>query len=191
MTSNIVLETLKHVWQTLAPLHLKMALMGGLSVAFWRHPRATRDIDLLIAPEEENARTLLDTLEKARVRPRQQPPVVILGGSRLVPLEYEPPGSFLDVRIDLMFADTDYQKNVLSRTVQGRIAGWETEIAILACEDLILHKLLAGRLIDRADVVALLQVNPGVDVNYIQEWAAKLNLQEIWNETWKIAFPDA
>ncbi len=191
MTSNIVLQTLKHVWQTLAPLHLKMALMGGLSVAFWRHPRATRDVDLLVDLERGNAETLLGPLERAKIRPRQQPPIGTLGAARLLQLEYEPPGSFLEVRIDLMFADSDYQKKALSRTVQGRIAGWDFDIAVLACEDLILHKLLAGRLLDRADVVALLHVNPVLDRNYIQEWVEKLNLQDLWNETWKTAFPEA
>jgi hypothetical protein len=191
MGSNIVLQTLKHVWLALLPLHLKMALMGGLSVAFWKHPRATRDVDLLVDVPPGDGEKLVEFLEKAKIRSRQEPPIVTLDSSRFLQLVYEPPGSFLDVRIDLMFADSEYQKVALSRTVEARFEGFDFDLAVLACEDLILHKLLGGRLLDRADVVSLLQANPDLDVDYIQGWAVNLSLQEILNETWKTAFPES
>jgi hypothetical protein len=35
----------------------------------------------------------------------------------------------------------------------------DIELDVLTCEDLIVHKLLAGRLVDRADAATLLRVN--------------------------------
>jgi hypothetical protein len=48
--AELVLGTLKHLWDTLAPLKLPIAVMGGLAVSFWKHVRATRDVDVLKAP---------------------------------------------------------------------------------------------------------------------------------------------
>ena len=44
-----LLGALCHVWRTLEPLQLPMALMGGgIAVAVWKHVRATQNIDLLV-----------------------------------------------------------------------------------------------------------------------------------------------
>ena len=71
-----------------------------------------------------------------------------------------------------------------------RLPELDVEIAVLTCEDLILHKLLAGRIIDRADAAALLRANrESLDVDYIltrtDRLALAVDLAEIWNE----AFP--
>jgi hypothetical protein len=55
---------------------------------------------------------------------------------------------------------------------------------------LILHKLLAGRLIDRVDAAALLRANrPAVDLAYLLRWAEELDVMGDLAETWSEAFP--
>ena len=59
---------------------------------------------------------------------------------------------------------------------------------MLSCEDLIIHKLLAGRIIDSADVSALLPANrAGLDMAYLERWLTELSLvppfETIWNDT--------
>jgi hypothetical protein len=49
MPASLVLGALQHVWRSLEPFKLPMALMGGLALATWQHLRATRDIDILIS----------------------------------------------------------------------------------------------------------------------------------------------
>ncbi len=51
MAANVVLAALKHVWTTLEPSGCPRALMGGLSLAFWRYVRSTQDVDVLIDPQ--------------------------------------------------------------------------------------------------------------------------------------------
>jgi len=62
--------------------------------------------------------------------------------------------------------------------------------AVLACEDLILHKLMAGRIIDRADAAALLRANRGaLDLDYL---ALRVRTREIgggYTEVWNDVFP--
>src|SRR5205814_8640935 len=98
MTAEVVFQTLKHVWASLEPLHLPMALMGGLSVAIWRHPRATRDVDLLVVLGPVAAEALLQPLQVMGLRALRQPPVLQIGPSRILQLLYEPPGTFLELQ---------------------------------------------------------------------------------------------
>lgn len=64
-------------------------------------------------------------------------------------------------------------------------------VKVLACEDLIIMKLLAARLIDQADVVALLQANlPELDVAYLVQSAQRLQLMNGLTEIWNKALPD-
>jgi len=61
----------------------------------------------------------------------------------------------------------------------------------LACEDLILHKLLAGRVIDLADAAALLRANrETLDLNYLNRWASHLEVDGGLAGVWKEAFPE-
>jgi hypothetical protein len=45
------LSTLEHILRVLTPLGHPVAVMGGISLAAWKHIRATYDVDLLIAVE--------------------------------------------------------------------------------------------------------------------------------------------
>lgn len=54
----------------------------------------------------------------------------------------------------------------------------------------ILHKLMACRIIDRADVLALLRANhKTLDTDYINKWVRRLALQADWATVWAEAFP--
>jgi hypothetical protein len=164
-----------------------MALMGGLAVAVWKHPRNTRDVDILVDARDHNLDELVEAMRRAGVRSKRQPPVLRVGDQRLIQLLYSDPGTFLDIQIDVLLADSTYQKEALTRAKPAKLDA-EREIAVLSCEDLIIHKLLAGRIIDSADVAALLRANrPGLDLSYLKGWLEELsllsNLETIWHET--------
>jgi hypothetical protein len=56
--------------------------------------------------------------------------------------------------------------------------------------DLLILKLLANRMIDRADVVALLQANhEQLDFPYLNRWTERLSLTELLPELWQHALP--
>jgi len=164
-----------------------MALMGGLALAVWKHPRNTRDVDILVDLRDGNPDELVEAMSRAGMRSKRQPPVLLVGNQRVIQLLYPAPGTFLDIQIDVLLADSPYQKEALTRAKPAKLEG-EREIAVLSCEDLIIHKLLAGRIIDSADVAALLRANrAGLDLAYLKEWLGRLNLlpplESIWHET--------
>jgi hypothetical protein len=164
-----------------------MALMGGLAAAVWKHPRNTRDVDILVDVRDGNLDDMVEAMKRAGMRSKRQPPVLQVGGQRVIQLLYPAPGTFLDIQIDVLLADSAYQKEALTRATPAKLDD-EHEIAVLSCEDLIIHKLLAGRIIDSADVAALLRANRRVlDLAYLKDWLGQLNLlphfETIWHET--------
>ena len=183
MPGELVLQTLQHVWRTLKPLDVPMAVIGGLALAAWKHVRATKDIDLLLSVNAEDLDSLLQRLRTAGMRPKRSPPLIDLHQWELLQLVYEPPESMMELQIDLLLGRSEYHRQALSRRIATALPGIDDEIAVLACEDLILHKLLAGRMIDRADAVALLQMNRDVlDVDYLDHWADSLGVRSELDE---------
>jgi len=125
------------------------ALMGGLAVAAWGAPRATEDIDLLadLSPSEE-----LDAALRARGfevdwrRGGSDDPVPLLLRLR----------SRSGPEVDVVCATRAWEREMLSRSIRLRFPQG-LEIPVVAIEDLIVLKLMAGGPADLADVADLLQ----------------------------------
>ena len=190
MPAEEVLRALRHIWISLEPLQLPRAIMGGVALSAWGHVRATQDVDVLVNLAAAEPDTLLRALEQRGFRRKREPPVLSIGPTRIMQLLYQVPGTFLDLQVDLLFADCEYQRQALDRRVPARLPGLDIEIFVLSCEDLILHKLIAGRLIDRADAVALLRANRDtLNLEYLRRWVNQLELTAEWSEIWSAEFP--
>jgi len=190
MPAEALLRALRQVWLALKPLDVSMAVAGGLALASWKHVRATQDVDLLVQARQDDPAHLVERLRAAGLRPKRSPPTIRLGQLELIQFLYEPPETFLDVQIDVLLARSDYHRKALERRVPIRLLGLDIEIAVLACEDLILHKLLAGRIIDLADTAALFRSNrESLDFAYLSSWGRQLDLLPALERTWEEAWP--
>jgi hypothetical protein len=190
MPSELVLRTLAHSWRVLEPLGMPMAVMGGIALSAWKHVRATQDVDLLIGIGKADLNLVLRQLAGGQIRPKQDPPVMPLGQLWIVQCLYEPAGAYLDLQIDLLLAESDYHRQALDRRIQMRLPDSAFDVFVLACEDLIIHKLLAGRLIYRADAAALLRRNrTTLDLGLVVRSVNGLGLTRELAEVWEEAFP--
>jgi hypothetical protein len=157
--------------------------MGGFAVAMWGHLRSTRDIDLLIAAANDEQDDLLEKLASHGFRPKRSSALVRVEDGELIQLLYTPPDEFLDIQADLFLARTEFQRSALSRRVTMPAESLSAEVPVVTCEDLILFKLLAGRVIDRVDAAMLLRFNrDSLDMQYLSGWIAKLSLEAAWEE---------
>jgi hypothetical protein len=191
MAAKAVLAALGHVWATLDTTGCPRALTGGLALSFWRHVRSTRDVDLLIDPEPAGVEAIVEVLRQAGVRTKHQSPVIDLGSVRVIQLLYEPKDAFLDIQIDLLLAESSFHREALARRVSARLSDLDLDLCTLSCEDILILKMNAGRLIDRADAAALLRLNrTDLDVPYLLKWVGQLNLGNEWAEIWREAFPE-
>jgi hypothetical protein len=189
MSTSIVLATLDRIWNILVPLGYPMAVMGGISLAAWKHIRATRDVDLLIAVDQGTIDNVLTTLAD-QFRPKRLPPIIAVGEHHFVQLLHTPQDEFYDVQVDLLLAESDLQKSALSRRVSYDLPGISQSIDVLHCDDLILLKLVSGLVLDLADVAMLLRENRDViDFRYLRHWMSQLGLRSEYTAAWSSAFP--
>jgi hypothetical protein len=164
--------------------------MGGISLASWGRIRATRDVDVLMAVEPEAVDDTIDLLRRHGFKPKKHPPIVTVGEHRFVQFLYTPPDEFYEVQVDVLLAETALQKSAVSRRVRASLPGVDRPLDVLNCEDLILFKLIAGRIIDRADAAMLLRDNrDAIDFAYLEGWVSELKLDAEFAEIWEEAFP--
>jgi hypothetical protein len=190
MAADAVVKTLRHSWKALESAGCQPVLMGGLAVSLWKHLRFTRDVDLLIGLEGTDLQRVVTTLQREGLRPKHHPLVIELGTTRIAQFLYDPPGAFLTLQVDLLLAESEYQKTAVSRRVPAQMPGLDLDIFMLSCEDLILHKLIGGRIIDRADAAAILRLNrTTINLKYLADWIPKLSVGQEWAEIWQEAFP--
>jgi Nucleotidyl transferase AbiEii toxin, Type IV TA system len=190
MPGKLVLRTLEHVWEALEPLQFPIAVMGGIALSAWEYTRSTKDVDLLIGLASTSPDAVLRALQQVGVKPKRHPVITEVGPSRFMQLIYEPPGTFTDVPVDLLFAESDYQRQALARRLPIQLPAMGRDLFVVSCEDLILLKLLAGRIRDTADVVALLEANrSALDFDYLADWIPRLAVGPEWDEVWRRGFP--
>lgn len=191
MVSNTVANVLRTVWSVLNELGTPAAVMGGIALSAWRHPRNTRDVDILIGVSgTADPDTVLGAMQSHGFRPLRFPPLVDVGTARFFQLLYTPPGTFVDIKVDLQLAESAYQQTALARRHSFEWPEFQLKVDALTCEDLILHKLAAGRMIDRADVVRLIAANsPMLDFAYLAKWLRAQSLTSEWEDCWREEHP--
>lgn len=58
MSTEAVLDALRAIWELLGRHEVPAALAEGLALAAWKHPRTTRDADLLVGIDIQDAAEL-------------------------------------------------------------------------------------------------------------------------------------
>lgn len=77
------------------------------------------------------------------------------------------------VRVDFIFSFSSYERQAIQRA--RRVSLGDAEVAFATVEDLLIHKMVAGRPRDLEDVAAILRKNPSLDLGYLQEWLAQFD----------------
>jgi hypothetical protein len=190
MLGDAVMAALTLASSTLRERGVPLAVMGGVAVSIWKHARATKDVDLLVGIQPNEITGLLKPLVAAGIHPKRLPPVVAINEVHIAQFICQPTEALLDVRVDLLFAESEFQKQALARAVPSELLPPNEQVRVLACEDLVLFKLLAGRMIDRADAAYLLRENRArLDLLHLQHWIGHFGLQAEYDEAWQAAFP--
>ena len=133
---------------------VEFAIVGGYAVGFHARPRATKDLDLLVAGTPANLERLANALERFGA-PAQVVRAARTAGPEDVLYFGSPP-----LRVDLMtYADGLDTREVLGRTDTAHLLG--LDVPVIALDDLIANKRAAGRKQDVADVELLEAVRRG------------------------------
>ena len=155
------------------------AVMGGLAVVVFGIPRVTYDIDVTLSVDEAGLERFLarvadrgfDVEEHFARGFRDQ-----LAGMEKIRIEHwtDHPRR---VEVDVFLVTSEYQRHAFSRRVRARIE--DRQMWVLTAADLILHKLVAGRPKDLADIQNLLAVQGVPDEDYLRGWARRLSVDDV------------
>jgi hypothetical protein len=171
-----VVLALRQFLRFLADRRVAYALLGGFAVRALALPRPTFDLDVLVGVSEADVAPLAQAAEDAGFvvgDEFRRGFVEKLGGLSKFHVSAQFGTRF--VRIDVFVLGSEYQREVFARR-QEQQDSQLGPLSFISPEDLLLHKLLADRPRDRADVADLLLVAGPLDMDYVRTWAGKLGL---------------
>jgi hypothetical protein len=141
-------------------------LIGGQAVLLHGEPRLTQDVDVTIGVGPDRVRDLLDVCEALGLQPLPEDPVAFARETFVLPAADPETG----MRLDLIFSTTPYEAQAIDRAVLVDVGSREVPFA--TAEDLVLHKLFAGRPRDLEDAAGVVRrKGPELDWEYLQRWA--------------------
>lgn len=130
---------------------VKYLLIGGYAVGYHAQPRATKDLDLLIKADIENAELLLAALRDFGAPLEGISAHDLVDDGAFFRFGRSPVAVDILSRIDGVSFDEAWQNRVL-RVVDGET---RLKATLISSEDLIKAKRAAGRPQDLADIVAI------------------------------------
>lgn len=146
----------------LAALGIDAVVIGAVAAARYRlTPRQTTDVDLLAGSLSGLAEALRSegySVHSMSEPDSEEPYALFVRG----------PG----VAVDVLLAETDYQRQAMARAVDG----------VITAEDVIVHKLLAWRTRDRDDIASIFATGLDLDEEYIARWAEAWGVRGRWEQ---------
>lgn len=148
-------------------LKLNYAVIGGIALQFWGEPRFTHDLDVTVQDS-------LDLPELVRFTTdafgsRVPDPQTFARETRMLLVRVA------QVDVDIAVALKGYEDSLFSRIRTIEVEPGR-RLHISSAEDLIIHKVLAGRPQDLADVHSvILRQGKKLDVRYIRRWLGKFS----------------
>jgi len=176
LVQELALSSLARVFEH---LEIRWVLIGAMAANRYRgSTRLTQDVDLLLA----NLGPGLDAVTSA------------LAGEGWELRWSNPEGEILRLRhpklgsADILVAGTDYQHEAISRARTEWLAD-DFRVSVLTPEDVIVHKLIAGRAQDIADIEAILAADGPLDAGYIERWSSFWEVSDLWRRLRSFARP--
>jgi predicted nucleotidyltransferase len=160
-----LLQAIGAVTAWLREAEVPAAVIGGVAASLLGRARVTKDVDLVVALAEEGELPQFLALAKQHgITPRTVDAVDFAKVSRVLLLRHEPSG----IEIDISMASLPFERELIERAVERTIRGIVFRVA--TAEDLIVMKAIALRPRDVADIEALLDMHPQLDLERIRSF---------------------
>lgn len=154
---------LERIAQALDGIGIPYMVIGGQAVLLYGEPRLTKDIDITLGADLDRLADVRRLVQSIDLKPLADPDT-FTRQTMVLPCADATTG----IRVDLIFSFTPYERQAMARVKTVKVGG--AEIRFASVEDLIVHKMIAGRPRDLEDVKSVLVKNAGVDLAYIRHW---------------------
>lgn len=177
---NPLLAPLSALQRLLDHFEGKGVIIGGIAASLLGIPRLTADVDALILLSIDDLQDLLDAAKNEGLVERISDAQAFAQKSRVILLQH----TESNVGIDISLGVLPFEQELVDRSQTHQIEG--LNIRLPTPEDLIIMKAVAHRPKDLLDIQGVIQSNPGLDSQRIQDWvtqfAALLEMPELWED---------
>lgn len=139
-------------------------VIGGQAVLLYGEPRLTQDIDVTLGAGPDRVGEILDLVRAQGWRVLVEGPEDFVRRTLVLPCSDPETG----LRIDLIFSHSEYERQALEHV--RRLPMGNVQVRFASPEDIVIHKIIAGRPRDLDDVRGILLKNPVCQVEYIRHW---------------------
>lgn len=163
-------EILASLSRVLQKHSIPYMVIGGQAVLLYGEPRVTRDIDITLGVDTDHLDELLEVARELSLRTLPGEVREFVHQTMVLPCLHEDSG----IRVDFIFSFTPYETQAIGRC--KRVPIQDTDVCFASPEDVIIHKIFAGRPRDMEDVRSILLRNDDVDIPYIQSWLDEFDI---------------
>ena len=143
-------------------------IIGGQAVLLHGEPRLTQDVDVTLGVGPSRLPDVLAACEEMSLEPLPEDVVEFVKSTFVLPVSDAQSG----IRVDLIFSTTPYEAQAIARAERVDIGG--VKVPFATAEDLIIHKLFAGRARDFEDVVGVVRRKGAeLDWEYLDHWVSE------------------
>jgi predicted nucleotidyltransferase len=158
-------ELLGKISKSLDKARIPYLVIGGQAVLLYGEPRLTQDIDITLGIDTGKLAVFLKVLEDLRVERMTGATDEFIKSTNVLPC-IDPATK---IRIDFIFSFLPYEREAIQRGRKVKLG--DAAVNFVSPEDLIIHKLFAGRPRDIEDAEKVfLKQKKILDKAYILKW---------------------
>jgi len=139
-------------------------VIGGQAVLVYGEPRLTKDIDITLGIGVDKLRELITLVRNLKLKILVDDHEDFVKKTMVLPVLDNKSG----IRIDFIFSFSTYEQQAIERAKKVKISN--TYVKFASLEDVIIHKMIAGRARDIEDIKSMLLKNPKYRNQYIVKW---------------------
>ncbi len=163
-------KLIRRIAEALDQAKIPYMIIGGQAVLLYGRPRLTRDIDMTLGIDTDGFTRLSSVCERLGLRILPESPSDFVQRTRVLPAE-DPESR---IRVDFIFSFSEYERQAIDRAKPITMDVYPVRFA--SCEDIIIHKMVAGRAVDIEDVRHLLAKNrEQLDFAYLRRWLSEFS----------------
>lgn len=166
----MITSLIKRIARQLDTSSIPYMIIGGQAVLLYGRPRLTRDIDITLGVDTDQFARIDDVCRSLGLESLAEDGYAFALKTKVLPVEA--PDS--KVRVDFIFSFTPYETQAIERA--NRVSLDDSVVRFASCEDVVIHKMVAGRPIDLEDVRHLIAKNrKQLDLSYLRRWLVEFS----------------
>ena len=141
-------------------------VIGGQAVLIYGEARFTNDIDITLGVDIDRLEELKSAVKKMGFKITPNDPDRFAADTNVLPVIDKKSG----IGIDFIFSYMEYERAAIKRAKNVNYGG--IKVKFTSAEDLVIHKITAGRPKDMEDAKNIIIKQKKLDLKYIRKWLA-------------------